>query len=127
MDSKDVNQAIRAVIRPFLKEQGFDRSMARWDWRHQEHKIDCIRCWSPYNWVEAEIKGITTFSFQIGMGIYFVDIPRKVLAQMRRVDVCCPKTTSVTCGVGYRSRLSIQSHRCHSFGTSIRMGSTWKR
>jgi hypothetical protein len=75
MDSKDVNQAIRRLIRPFLKERGFDTSTARWIWRHQEHTIDCIHFWSPFNWVQAAVYDITTFSFQIDLGIYFTDIP----------------------------------------------------
>ena len=72
---RDVNRAIRTVVRPFLKARGFDRNTARWSWRHREHKVDCIHFWSPYNWVGAAVYDITTFSFQIDLGVYFVDIP----------------------------------------------------
>ena len=77
MDSKVVNLEIRKTIRPFLKERGFTRFAPRYCWRHRENAIDVIHFWSPYNWIYAEVMGITTFSFQIDMGIYFPDIPQR--------------------------------------------------
>ncbi len=76
MDSKGVNKAIRASIRPVLKKDfGFTRFDQRNCWRHHDNRVDCIKFWSPYNWMAAEVRRITTISFQVHLGIYFLDIP----------------------------------------------------
>ena len=69
-DNKVVNAGIRRAIRPFLSEHGFGTFAPRYCWRHREETIDAIHFWSPYNWVRADLKGITTFSCQVDLCMY---------------------------------------------------------
>ena len=70
MDSKFVSAAIRAEIRPFLKEEGFSRFTGRTAWRYHDDRIDVVN-FQSFNSYNAEVIGCTTYSFALNLGTYF--------------------------------------------------------
>ena len=74
MDSKTVNRLIRELVRPLLKEKGFVTFTARSYWRHKPDRIEVIN-FQSWNWYNAEVMHITTYSFAVNLGIYFLAIP----------------------------------------------------
>jgi hypothetical protein len=76
LDSKAVNLAIRAEIRPLVSEAGFHRSTARTFWRHHSDRVDVIN-FQSFNSYNAGVLGITTFSFALNLGCYLRYIPNR--------------------------------------------------
>jgi hypothetical protein len=74
MDSKAVNREIRRSIWPLLKEHGFSQTSARTAWRHGAEKIDVVN-FQSFNSYNAEVLGITTFSFAVNLGAYLRYVP----------------------------------------------------
>ena len=67
--SKDVNRALRQVVWPVLRDQGFVRRTGRTAWRDRPEQIDVINFWS-HNAYNAGGLGITTASFQLQLGVH---------------------------------------------------------
>jgi hypothetical protein len=74
MDSKVVNREIKTIIWPELKEVGFDTFTSRVAWRHCEDRIDVVE-FQSFNKYNAEVIGITTFSFAVRLGCVPLYIP----------------------------------------------------
>jgi Domain of unknown function (DUF4304) len=74
MDSKAVNREIRSAIWPLLKHQGFSTFSARTAWRHEEQKIDVVN-FQSFNSYNADVLGVTTFSFALNLGSYLRYVP----------------------------------------------------
>jgi hypothetical protein len=79
MDSKEINKQIKKEIRPLLKQHGFERFTARSSWRYFPDRIEVVN-FQSFNWYNAEILHVTTFSFAVNLGIYFLYVPEKFLA-----------------------------------------------
>src|SRR5689334_19808446 len=73
MDSKVVDQALRAKFWPALKRAGFNRRTGRTTWRNQSDAIDCVNVQS-FNSYLADGLGATTFSFAVNLGVFYEPI-----------------------------------------------------
>jgi len=67
--NKDVNRALREVVWPALKPEGFGRRTGRTAWRDQPEQIDVVTFWS-HNAYNAGVFRITTLSFQLHLGVH---------------------------------------------------------
>jgi hypothetical protein len=85
MDSKVVNKQIRAIIRPYLKSEGFTRFTSRSAWRYRPNIIDVVN-FQSFNSYLAGSLGCTTYSFALNLGCYFPDIPSHYPNQIRIKD-----------------------------------------
>lgn len=74
MDSKIVNREIKRAVWPALKEAGFTRFTQRVAWRHHNDSIDVLD-FQSFNSYNADILGITKFSFCVNLGKYLLYIP----------------------------------------------------
>ncbi|MCL4837768.1 MAG: DUF4304 domain-containing protein [Thermoanaerobaculia bacterium] len=74
MDSKAVNKEIRRTIWPALKTHGFTQVSARTAWRHGDQKIDVVN-FQSFNSYNADVMGVTTFSFAVNLGAYLRYVP----------------------------------------------------
>jgi hypothetical protein len=74
VDSRDVNRALRAQVRPCLREAGFATFTARTAWRHWELGVDVVN-FQSFNSYLADGVGCTTFSFSVNLGIHLKYIP----------------------------------------------------
>mgnify|MGYP000132372863 CR=1 FL=1 len=74
MDSKQVTKEINSVIRPVLKEKGFDKFTGRTYWRYKTDRIDILN-FQSYNSYNAEVMGCTTFSFAVNLATFLTYIP----------------------------------------------------
>ena len=74
MDSKVVNKYIREIIRPELKKLGFKKFTTRNSWRYRDEVIDIIN-FQSFNSYNADVMGVTTYSFSVNLGSYHIDIP----------------------------------------------------
>jgi hypothetical protein len=74
MDSKAVNREIRGRIWPLLKDVGFSASTARTSWRHSADSVDVVN-FQSFNKYNADVLGVTTFSFAVNLGTYLRYIP----------------------------------------------------
>ena len=74
MDSKIVNREINRAIRPALKAAGFTQFTQRVAWRYHHDSIDVLD-FQSFNSYNAEILGITTFSFCVNLGKYLLYVP----------------------------------------------------
>jgi hypothetical protein len=74
MDSKVVNRAITAHIRPLLRRAGFSDSTTRTFWRREDQKIDVVN-FQSFNSHLADGVGCTTYSFALRLGCYFSYLP----------------------------------------------------
>jgi len=74
MDSKGVNREIKKFIWPVLREAGFSKFTSRVAWRHTRDQIDIIefRSFNKYN---ADVLGVTTFSFTVNLGTLLLYVP----------------------------------------------------
>ena len=74
MDSKIVNREIRKSIWPALKAAGFKRFTSRAAWRHNADSIDVFQ-FQSLNKYNADVLGITTFSFSVNLGKFPLYVP----------------------------------------------------
>ena len=74
MDSKAVNREIRKFVWPALKAAGFEVFTSRVAWRYTSDRIDVVefRSFNKYN---ADILGVTTFSFAVSLGSFLLYVP----------------------------------------------------
>ena len=70
MDGKAVDRAVREIVRPVLRDEGFDSFSARSAWRHHDQTVDLVvfRSFSSYI---ADAIGCTTYSFAITAGVFY--------------------------------------------------------
>jgi hypothetical protein len=73
IDSKDVDRALRAILWPRLKSEGFDRRTGRTTWRDRPGCVHTVNIQS-FNSYLAEAIGSTTFSFSVNLGVYYAAI-----------------------------------------------------
>jgi len=90
MDSKVVNQHIRKRIRPLLKENGFTKFTTRNAWRYCENVIDVIN-FQSFNSYNADVMGVTTFSFSVNLGCFHLDIPSQFSNIKSKSGFLCPE------------------------------------
>jgi hypothetical protein len=69
MTSQDVNRALREVIWPALKGNGFGAGTARTAWRDRPDQVDVVN-FQLFNAYNAEVLRVTTYSFQVNLGTY---------------------------------------------------------
>ncbi len=74
MDSKQVTKEINSVIRPILKENGFDKYTGRTYWRYHADRIDILN-FQSFNSYNADVMGCTTFSFAVNLATFMNYIP----------------------------------------------------
>ena len=74
MDSKIVNREIKKAIWPALKSSGFSRFTSRAAWRHNKDSVDVIE-FQSFNRYNADVLGITTFSFGVNLGKFLLYVP----------------------------------------------------
>jgi hypothetical protein len=74
MDSKVVNRAIRGHVWPLVKEAGFNSTTSRTAWRHSADKVDVVN-FQSFNRYNADVLGVTTFSFAVNLGCYLLYVP----------------------------------------------------
>jgi hypothetical protein len=74
LNSRVVNKAIKAIIKPLLKEYGFTKFTARNSWRLGEHQIDVLN-FQSFNSYLADRIGSTTYSIAVNLGCYITVIP----------------------------------------------------
>lgn len=74
MDSKHVNREIKKIIWPELKQAGFDIFTSRVAWRHADDRIDVVE-FQSFNKYNADVIGVTTFSFAVRLGCVPLYIP----------------------------------------------------
>jgi hypothetical protein len=66
--NKDVNRALREVVWPALKREGFARRTGRTGWRDRPDQVDVVTFWS-HNAYNAGVLKINTISFQLQVGV----------------------------------------------------------
>ncbi|HKR08835.1 MAG TPA: hypothetical protein VJS39_06575, partial [Gemmatimonadaceae bacterium] len=76
MDSAAVTKEIRAEIRPLLKDVGFVAFTSRSAWRYHADRVDVVD-FTSFNSYNAEVMGITTYSFVVSLGCYLRYIPNQ--------------------------------------------------
>jgi hypothetical protein len=74
VDSKLVNREIKRVIWPTLKMAGFKAFSSRTAWRYGAETIDVFD-FQSFNRYNADVLGITTFSFQVNLGCHLSYLP----------------------------------------------------
>lgn len=74
MDSKTVNVQIRKTVWPQLKQQGFSVFTPRTAWRYDAEGVDVLN-FQSFNSYNAEVLGVTTYSFAVNLGRYFLCVP----------------------------------------------------
>jgi hypothetical protein len=70
VDSKVVDQALRAVLWSALKRAGFSRRTGRTAWRDRGDAVECVNVQS-FNTYLASGMGATTYSFGVNLGVFF--------------------------------------------------------
>jgi hypothetical protein len=68
ISSREVNAELRAVVWPALREQGFMERTQRVAWRDHPDSVAVVDFWS-FNSYTAATMGVTTYSFQVNLGI----------------------------------------------------------
>jgi len=76
MDSKVVTREIKKVIWPALRAAGFNRFTSRVAWRHNPDSVDVVE-FQSFNKYNADVLGLTTFSFSVNLGKFPLYIPPK--------------------------------------------------
>jgi hypothetical protein len=76
LNSGNVNKLIRARIRPLLRDGGFSQFTNRTARRHLPHRIDVVNFQSYNSYLATQLR-ITTYSFQVNLGMYFPAIPER--------------------------------------------------
>ena len=74
MDSSVVSREIKKAIWPALKAAGFSRFTSRVAWRHNKDSVDVLE-FQSFNKYNAEVLGLTTFSFSVNLGKFPLYIP----------------------------------------------------
>jgi len=74
MNSQKVTQEINSIIRPILKENGFNKYTGRTYWRYQSDRIDILN-FQSFNSYNAQRMGCTTFSFAVNLATFINYIP----------------------------------------------------
>jgi hypothetical protein len=74
VDSKVVSAAIRAEIRPLLREQGFSRFTGRSAWRFEAGRVEVVN-FQSFNSYNAGGIGCTTYSVAVNLGTYLTSVP----------------------------------------------------
>ena len=70
IEGRAVGRALSAVIKPALRERGFDRFQGRHAWRRSEFTVDLIS-FPSMNSYTADGVGCTSFSFGCEAGVYY--------------------------------------------------------
>lgn len=68
ISSREVNSGLRAIVWPTLREQGFLDRTQRVAWKDFPDCVAVVDFWS-FNSYTAGTMGVTTFSFQVNLGI----------------------------------------------------------
>ena len=104
MDSKFVNREIKKHIWPALREAGFATFTSRCAWRHSNDQIDVIE-FQSFNKYNAELLGITTFSFAVRLGTLQLYVPPQWPLKVKDgkqlpSEAECYFRSSLTCSIG---------------------------
>ena len=106
MDSRLVNRHIKKLIWPQLREAGFRTFTARCAWRHSPETIDVV-AFQSFNRYNADVLGITTFSFAVRLGSLPLYVPpqwppKVKLGLQLPHEAECPFRASLECSVDPR-------------------------
>ena len=74
MNSTVVNKEIKKLVWPILKVAGFATFSSRAAWRHTGSEIDVLE-FQSFNKYNADVLGITTFSFAVRLGKFPLYVP----------------------------------------------------
>jgi hypothetical protein len=74
VDSRIVSGQIKERVRPLLRDSGFSRFTERNAWRYVDDIVHVLN-FQSFNSYNAELIGVTTYSFSVNLGIYFSKIP----------------------------------------------------
>jgi uncharacterized protein DUF4304 len=69
VDSRDVTREIRRVVRPSLRDAGFDSFTGRTGWRYAEGAVDVIN-FQSFSASLADSVGCTPYSFSLNLGVW---------------------------------------------------------
>lgn len=78
MDSREVDKAIREVIRPILKAHGFSKFAGRNAWRFDASKLDVLN-FQSFDSYTASVIDCTTASFSVNLGVRLFDVNKEKL------------------------------------------------
>jgi len=70
VDGRAVDQAVRELVRPALKDVGFDRFAGRSAWRRHGQTVDLVVFRSFTTYLASSV-GCTTFSFAVTAGVFY--------------------------------------------------------
>jgi hypothetical protein len=76
MDNRDVSRAIRAVIRPLLRQHGFVQFSERSAWRDGAGVIHVVNFPSP-GYDRAVAAGYASHPLAVNLGVYYPDVPKE--------------------------------------------------
>ena len=74
MDSRQVSRGLKTHIRPLLSSLGFRAFTTRSAWRYGDHGVDVVT-FPSFNSYSAGVLRVTTFSFSVSLGRFFLDVP----------------------------------------------------
>jgi Domain of unknown function (DUF4304) len=85
LNSKTVSVALRALVRPILKEAGFSKFTDRNSWRILPERIDVVN-YQSFNSYNAAALGCTTYSFAVNLGSFLRCIPAAYEPEKNSLD-----------------------------------------
>lgn len=86
MDSRKVSSAIKNEVFSLLKTHGFTEFTSRSAWRFTDDRIELIN-FQSFNAYNAEVLGVTTYSFTVNLGVYLLCIPEQYPLKRKREKV----------------------------------------
>jgi hypothetical protein len=75
VNGKDIDKLLRAEFWPAVRAHGF-AVRGRSAWRHRDDAIDVVNVQS-YDEHQATVMGLTTFSFQVNLGVWPTPVPQR--------------------------------------------------
>lgn len=115
IDGRFVSDRIKAVVRPRLRQLGFESHAARRAWRHAKATIDVVNFRSPsaYN---ADVMGCTTLSFQVELGCFVRAVPPHPTTGYVFPSTPRPKPTELVCPFRLALSRGIEQPECEAIG-----------
>jgi hypothetical protein len=115
IDGKFISDRIKMLVRPRLRQLGFESFAARRAWRHGNATIDVVnfRSLSAYN---ADAMGCTTLSFQLELGCYVRAVPSHPITGHVLPDTKRPKPTELVCPFRFALERGFGQPECDAIG-----------
>jgi hypothetical protein len=116
MDSSDVSRAIRAVIRPLLRQHGFVQFSERTAWRYGAGVIHVVNFQSMGRRYAADAEA-TAHSFAVNLGVHYPPVPQAT--GLRAISVRNGRLLPQEAQCHIRIRLCKTLEQSESFETDI--------